>query len=115
MCEDNRYFWVVLCKNRGGVRCERERGRAGDECGRRRRSGKYRAGPGKGPLSDPSAEGGEQAARMEFFAGAIGTYKNPHSHRDMDLNDPAEAIEIILLAHQLLRIVDARGKVRSHP
>ena len=69
--------------------------------------------PGTGPLADTNVERGEQAARMDLFAGAIGSYKNSQSHRDVNLNDPLEAVEIILLANHLLRIVDARNKAKA--
>ena len=64
--------------------------------------------PENGTLSDMSAESGERQARSDLFAGAIGAYKNPHSHRRVSLDDPDEAAEIILLANHLLRILDAR-------
>lgn len=61
-----------------------------------------------GPLRDDSQEEAEREALMHLFAGAIGSYKNPHSHRNVPLDDPGEAMEIVLLANHLLRIVEAR-------
>ncbi|MGH6848784.1 MAG: TIGR02391 family protein [Methylocella sp.] len=60
-----------------------------------------------GPLTDKATEQAERQARSDLFAGAIGSYKNPHSHRNVALDDPDEAAEIVMLANHVLRIVDS--------
>jgi uncharacterized protein (TIGR02391 family) len=61
-----------------------------------------------GALTDMDVEKSERQARSDLFAGAIGSYKNSHSHRDVDLDNPDEAYELVMLANHLLRIVDQR-------
>lgn len=41
-----------------------------------------------GPLTNISQDDGERDALAHLFAGAIGSYKNPHSHRTVSLSEP---------------------------
>jgi uncharacterized protein (TIGR02391 family) len=66
-----------------------------------------------GPLADMTIDESEREMRAHLFAGAIGSYKNPHSHPNVALDDPDEAAEIIMLANHLLRIVDGRVEDRA--
>jgi uncharacterized protein (TIGR02391 family) len=63
-----------------------------------------------GPLTDQRLETGEREAISHLFAGALGAFKNPTSHRVVDFDDPAVAADIILLADLLLRLLDGRGR-----
>lgn len=69
--------------------------------------------PQGGPVTDQRVPAAEREARSALFAGAIGAYKNPQSHRRVDLDNPDEAAEIIMLACHLLRIVTDRNSVFS--
>ncbi len=65
-----------------------------------------------GPLSRPEEPEAEREALSHLFAGAIGRFKNPASHRSVEytLKDAGEAL---ILASLLLRIVDERDAWRN--
>jgi uncharacterized protein (TIGR02391 family) len=69
--------------------------------------------PEDGPLSDAGQEGGERQALMSLMTGAVGYFKNPQSHRKVDLT-AWEAREMLVIATHLYRIVEARAFAFQH-
>ena len=65
--------------------------------------------PDTGPLRDASNVPAERQALSDLVAGALGSYKNPHSHRNVTITGASEAAEVVILASHLLKIVDARN------
>ena len=53
-----------------------------------------------------SSVAAEQDAHYNLFKGAIGTLKNPHSHRFVGITDPIRAFESLALASLLMRMLD---------
>ena len=64
--------------------------------------------PEDGELTDRAAEKGERVALMNLMTGALGSYKNPASHRRVEIS-AEEARDMIILASHLLKIVDTRA------
>ena len=62
--------------------------------------------PETGMLTDKQRPIAEREATSFLFQGAVGLFKNPSSHRDIDWEDPLECTELIYLANHLLRIVE---------
>ncbi|MHB0981026.1 MAG: TIGR02391 family protein [Thermoleophilia bacterium] len=61
-----------------------------------------------GPLTDQSLPMSEREALANYMAGAFGYYKNPCSHRDVDM-DFLSAFGRIVVASDLLKIIEEAG------
>jgi hypothetical protein len=57
--------------------------------------------PDTGRLTIPTADKGEREGAMNLFAGAIGYYKNPFSHRNVGIARAVQAASLILTANEL--------------
>ena len=63
--------------------------------------------PKTGVLTNMHSEESEKQAMSDLFAGAIGLFKNPTSHRDIEGISPDEAADYIKVANCLLNVVDS--------
>ncbi len=62
-----------------------------------------------GPLSDHgNPNKGEEQAYSDVFAGVLGAFKNPSSHKDVDYDNPVIVAGLILFANTLIQIVEQR-------
>ncbi|TRZ50714.1 TIGR02391 family protein [bacterium] len=62
--------------------------------------------PQSGKLTNTQSEESEKQAMSNLFAGAIGLFKNPTSHRDIEGISPEETADYIKVANCLLKMVD---------
>ena len=61
----------------------------------------------KKPILKYSDLAGEQEALMHLFSGFIGVFKNPQSHRFIEIKDPLTAFEVINFANHLCKILES--------
>jgi uncharacterized protein (TIGR02391 family) len=66
-----------------------------------------------GALTDTSLVPSEKQAMSDLFAGAMGLFKNPPSHRSAAISKPEDAVDLVMFANYLLRLVDQRAAAKS--
>jgi hypothetical protein len=59
-----------------------------------------------GPLFDSAAPSGEVEGTMMLFRGAYAVLRNPSGHREVSLDDAAEASEAVTTGSLLMRMLD---------
>jgi hypothetical protein len=64
-------------------------------------------------ITDTSLVPSEQQATSDLFAGAIGLFKNPTSHRADAVSNPEDAVALVILADYLLRFVEQRVAAKT--
>ena len=64
-----------------------------------------------GPLTDMQLENAEKQAMSDLFAGAIGLFKNPVSHRFIDTFSPEDTADILRFANYLLKYLEGDSNV----
>jgi hypothetical protein len=63
--------------------------------------------PDNGLMTDMAAPKSRRAARGDLFGGALGELSNPKAHGDPAITDTLIAVEEMMTASTLLRIVDS--------
>jgi uncharacterized protein (TIGR02391 family) len=71
--------------------------------------------PAGGKLADMTITAAEREATMALFRGAVGVFKNPASHREVDYDDAILAAEVVSLADLLLRMLDRVERTHMVP
>lgn len=66
-----------------------------------------------GMLTDTGQVLAEQQGISDIFSGAIASFKNPTSHRDINYSDPVEVVELIMFADLLIRIAKRRENIAN--
>jgi uncharacterized protein (TIGR02391 family) len=66
-----------------------------------------------GQLTDTSLVLSEQQAMSHLFAGAMGLFKNPTSHRLAAVSKPEDAVSLVMFATYLLRLVEERARASA--
>lgn len=61
----------------------------------------------EGELADVNVVESEKENMQHLFAGSIGSFKNPGSHREVSYQSD-ETVELLMLASRLMKIVDER-------
>jgi len=92
------------------VRVREVSGLGPDDIGKDLARKAFRADPPLGRLTDSAQLPAERQALSDLFAGALGLFKNPSSHRDVPWNEARDCAEAISLADLLLRIVERRRR-----
>jgi uncharacterized protein (TIGR02391 family) len=68
----------------------------------------FKAFAPKGPLSRPEDDKADCDALAGLLAGSLSRFRNPGGHTNRSFQDVLEAMEELMLASRLLRIVDER-------